>query len=90
MNGESQILVELDGVSCCRGDAAIANATYRLKAGSLDFLQGLNGPSLLLRIATLLEAPDEGVVKIVGEPIDQLSEADRATVRSRRFGFVFD
>jgi putative ABC transport system ATP-binding protein len=90
MNGNADFLLEVLDVSCRRGDAWITDATLSLTAASLHLLRGDGGTSLLLRIATLLETPDEGIVKLVGEPVREMDEVSRATLRSRLFGFVFD
>jgi len=47
------------------------------------------GKSTLLHLLGLLDTPDEGVVSYSGRDISKLNEAERASVRNREFGFVF-
>jgi ABC-type lipoprotein export system ATPase subunit len=87
----SEVLLELCAVNCRRGDASIADVSLSLSVSSFQLLRGDNGSaSLLLRIATMLELPDDGVVKLAGEPVEKLDESSRAAIRARHFGFVFD
>lgn len=82
-------LVELHDVSCRRGEAVIAGVTLSIPPASVHILRG-ESSSLLLRIATLLEVPDEGTITLVGESVRDIDESARNTIRSRAFGFVFD
>jgi ABC-type lipoprotein export system ATPase subunit len=86
-NGES--LIEMRDVCCRRGDASITGVSLSIAPPCFYFLRGA-GASLLLRVATLLEEPDDGVMALAGESVREMDEATRATVRSRTFGFVFD
>jgi predicted ABC-type transport system involved in lysophospholipase L1 biosynthesis ATPase subunit len=52
-------------------------------------LIGDGGSGLLLRLASLLEAPESGEILFQGEPTVSLDEAGRSALRSRHFGFVF-
>lgn len=47
------------------------------------------GKSTLLHILGLIDRPTEGSVRLDGEEIDKLSPAQRAAIRNREFGFVF-
>jgi ABC-type lipoprotein export system ATPase subunit len=85
----SMSLVDLCDVSCRRRDASITGVTLSFAPSSVHIFRG-EGASLLLRVATLLEVPDEGAIKLVGESVGEMDEATRITVRSRAFGFVFD
>lgn len=89
MSGEGEFLVEMRDVSCRRGDAYIAGVSLTFAPSSFHLLRG-DDASLLLRVATLLESPDGGVMTLVGEPVREMDEATRSLVRSRAFGFVFD
>jgi lipoprotein-releasing system ATP-binding protein len=84
-------VVELCGVSCRRGDASMTDVTLSFPAASFHLLRGDNGgASLLLRVATLLDRPDQGMVKLGGKLVETLDENVRSAVRARHFGFVFD
>lgn len=48
-----------------------------------------SGKSTLLHILAGLIHPNEGVVEFEGQRIDSLPDRDRARIRLRRFGFVF-
>ena len=47
------------------------------------------GKSTLLNIIGLLDAPDEGEYLIDGQKVDQLKSRQRASLRNKMFGFVF-
>src|SRR5689334_7512240 len=48
-----------------------------------------SGKSTLLHLLGLLDAPDEGAVKLDDRRIDNLPAADREYLRNRTFGFIF-
>jgi ABC-type lipoprotein export system ATPase subunit len=82
-------LVEMRDVRCRRGDAVIMDVRLSITPSSVHILRG-EGATLLLQVATMLELPDEGIITLVGEPVREMEEGARTTVRSRAFGFVFD
>ena len=47
------------------------------------------GKSTLLSIVGLLDSPTEGTYLLDGEPVAQLSALERARIRNRQIGFVF-
>lgn len=47
------------------------------------------GKSTLLSIIGLLDIPSEGGYKLSGEPVDGLSFSQRAVIRNREIGFIF-
>ena len=47
------------------------------------------GKSTLLSIIGLLDTPSEGEYQLKGESVEALSFADRARLRNREFGFIF-
>lgn len=72
--------------------------THALSEVHLDIKKGeyvsIAGPSgggktTLLSILGLLDAPTDGEYLLDGEPVASLSAADRARVRNRQIGFVF-
>jgi len=89
MSNSVACLVELRDVSCRRGDVAISGVTRSFAPSSFHILRG-EGAALLLRVATMLEVPDEGAITLVGESVQEMDEGTRTTIRSRAFGFVFD
>jgi len=48
-----------------------------------------SGKSTLLQIAGLLEKAEEGVVSILGSPVNGLSDYVRTKIRSKNLGFVY-
>jgi putative ABC transport system ATP-binding protein len=72
--------------------------THALTEVHLDVRQGefvaISGPSgcgktTLLSILGLLDATTEGEYRLAGEPVSGLSPAERARVRNRQIGFIF-
>jgi putative ABC transport system ATP-binding protein len=72
--------------------------THALSEIHLDIAEGeyvaIGGPSgcgktTLLSILGLLDTPTGGHYALAGEPVDSLSAADRARVRNRQIGFIF-
>lgn len=51
--------------------------------------QSGSGKSTLLALMGALERPDSGAVYLAGQRIDALSESERARLRRRHIGFVF-
>jgi putative ABC transport system ATP-binding protein len=47
------------------------------------------GKSTLLSLVGLLDTPTEGAYWLDGEPVDSLSASERARVRNRHIGFIF-
>ena len=47
------------------------------------------GKTTLLSILGLLDTPTGGKYELAGEPVDSLSASDRARVRNRQIGFIF-
>jgi putative ABC transport system ATP-binding protein len=48
-----------------------------------------SGKSTLLQLLGGLDVPDQGSIRIGGTAIERLSETDRAVLRRRRIGYVF-
>jgi putative ABC transport system ATP-binding protein len=72
--------------------------THALTRIDLDIEQGdfisIAGPSgcgksTLLSILGLLDAPTSGTYTLRGESVEKISQADRARIRNREIGFVF-
>jgi putative ABC transport system ATP-binding protein len=72
--------------------------THALSEIHLEIREGeyvaIGGPSgcgktTLLSILGLLDTPTAGRYELAGEPVDSLSAGDRARVRNRQIGFIF-
>jgi putative ABC transport system ATP-binding protein len=89
-------LIHLDGVKKVFYTDELE--THALSEIHLDIAEGeyvaIGGPSgcgktTLLSILGLLDTPTGGHYTLAGEPVDALSPADRARVRNRQIGFIF-
>ena len=95
MTAEDQV-VELTGVgrTFTSGDVAVPalrDATMAIGPGEYVAIVGPSGSgkSTLLNLLGLLDRPTEGTYLLEGVDTSSLSEGQRAGVRSRRIGFVF-
>lgn len=94
--GESGCVLRLEGVSkrFQRGrEVVVALEDVELEVAEGEFI-GLVGPSgsgksTLLNLAGGLDRPDKGRVWLAGRDVSTLSAADRARLRRRYVGFVF-
>ncbi len=96
MSATSEPLVRLDGVKKVFYTDEVE--THALSGIHLDIKKGeyvaIGGPSgcgksTLLSILGLLDTPTEGEYRLAGERVSDLSAADRARVRNRQIGFIF-
>jgi putative ABC transport system ATP-binding protein len=89
-------LIQLDGIKkvFCTDELE----THALSEIHLAIAEGeyvaIGGPSgcgktTLLSILGLLDTPTDGHYTLAGESVDSLSAADRARVRNRQIGFIF-
>lgn len=62
-----------------------------VQTGECAFLVGPSGSgkTTLLSILGCILTPDEGTVRILGHPIERLTDRERTLLRRRRIGFVF-
>ena len=88
--------LELHGVTKSYGDGAatvqaLRNVNLSVEPGSLVAVMGPSGSgkSTLLTIAGTLEEPTTGEVVIGGAVVSGMSRSDRAQLRRRTIGFVF-
>ena len=89
-------LLELRGISKVYGEGpsevrALDNVSLRLEPGALVAVMGPSGSgkSTLLTIAGSLEDPTEGDVLIDGIALASMSRNDKARLRRRTVGYVF-
>ena len=70
---------------------ALVEVSLDVDAGELVAIMGPSGSgkSTLLTIAGTLEQPDSGEVRIGGDDVGHLSPNERARLRRRRIGYVF-
>jgi putative ABC transport system ATP-binding protein len=70
---------------------AIRDVDIEVDAGSLVAVMGPSGSgkSTLLTIAGSLEEPTSGEVLVAGAPLSQMSRNDKARLRRRSIGYVF-
>jgi len=70
---------------------ALSNVSLALSEGSYTAVMGPSGSgkSTLLNLVGGLDTPTAGTVRLDGQDLDALSAAERARVRGRTVGFVF-
>ena len=70
---------------------ALSNISLALSGGSYTAVMGPSGSgkSTLLNLVGGLDTPTAGTVRLDGQDLDALSAAERARVRGRTVGFVF-
>jgi putative ABC transport system ATP-binding protein len=89
-------VLELTNVSKSYGEGsamveALANVSLSVESGTMVAVMGPSGAgkSTLLTIAGGLEEPTEGEVLVGGAPLSGMSRNDRARLRRRAIGYVF-
>jgi putative ABC transport system ATP-binding protein len=70
---------------------ALSNIHLAIKAGEYVAIAGPSGcgKSTLLAILGLLDSPSNGTYLLKGQPVEGLTLAERARVRNREIGFIF-
>jgi putative ABC transport system ATP-binding protein len=88
--------LELHGVSKVYGDGptevrALSGIDLSVDAGALVAIMGASGSgkSTLLTIAGSLEEPSSGAVRVDGADLSKMSRNDKARLRRRSIGYVF-
>jgi len=70
---------------------ALAGIHLDIKKGEYVCISGPSGcgKSTLLSILGLLDSPTEGVYQLDSKPVEKLNASERARIRNRQIGFVF-
>jgi len=70
---------------------ALSGISLGISAGEYVAIEGPSGcgKSTLLSILGLLDTPTGGTYRFAGEPVEQLSAAERSLIRNRDIGFIF-
>ena len=96
MSEAKQSLLKLDGVSKIFltdevETHALAGVHLEIREGEYVAIAGPSGcgKSTLLAILGLLDTPSEGQYLLHGKPVTDLTAAERAKVRNRQIGFIF-
>src|SRR6266849_6086764 len=70
---------------------ALSGVKFEIRHGDYVSISGPSGcgKSTLLAILGLLDSPTAGTYRLRGEPVEHLDHAQRALVRNREIGFIF-
>jgi putative ABC transport system ATP-binding protein len=70
---------------------ALRGITFEIERGEYVAIEGPSGcgKSTLLSILGLLDTPSAGVYKLNGRTVENLNANERATIRNREIGFIF-
>src|SRR3954466_5016839 len=70
---------------------ALSGIHLDIKDGEYISIAGPSGcgKSTLLSILGLLDSPSEGSYQINGKPVESLNSSERARIRNREIGFIF-
>ena len=96
MTASDSSLIQLEGVTKVfyTDDVethALANVCLEIKNGEYVSIAGPSGcgKSTLLSLLGLLDSPSDGRYALAGRPVANLSPAERARIRNREIGFIF-
>ncbi len=92
----SEVMVRLSGVCKGYGEGArrvevLRDLDMEVRRGEMVAVVGPSGvgKSTLLHLVGLLDRPDAGSIELEGRVVDGLDPAERALLRNRLIGFVF-
>src|SRR5436189_5919147 len=70
---------------------ALSDVDLEIRRGDFVSISGPSGcgKSTLLSIIGLLDTPTDGTYRLEGKPIQMLSAVERARIRNRQIGFIF-
>ena len=96
MTAPSESLIRLEGIKKVFltdevETHALSEIHLEIKAGEYIAIAGPSGcgKTTLLSILGLLDAPSSGTYMLAGESVASLGAAERARVRNRQIGFIF-
>jgi putative ABC transport system ATP-binding protein len=96
MNNAEQPLIHLEDVTKVFltdeiETHALSGITLDIKPGEYVSIAGPSGcgKSTLLSILGLLDTPSKGAYVLNGRPVDRLKHSERAQIRNREIGFIF-
>ena len=96
MSNEAQQLIHLDDVTKIFytdeiETHALSGITLDIQPGEYVSIAGPSGcgKSTLLSILGLLDAPSSGAYVLNGRPVEKLKHSERARIRNREIGFIF-
>jgi len=90
------MLIELEGLnksyfSDSLETRALRDVTLRIDSGDYVAIEGPSGcgKSTLLSILGLLESPTSGAYRLKGKAVESVASNERARIRNREIGFIF-
>ena len=96
MAGSGERLIHLEGIKKVFytdevETHALADIHLEVKGGEYVAISGPSGcgKTTLLSILGLLDSPSEGNYLLAGEPVANLTPSERARIRNRQIGFIF-
>ena len=96
MAGTGERLIHLEGIKKVFytdevETHALADIHLEVKSGEYVAISGPSGcgKTTLLSILGLLDSPSEGQYLLAGEPVAKLTPSERARIRNRQIGFIF-
>jgi putative ABC transport system ATP-binding protein len=96
MNATAQPLIELSGIKKVflteeMETHALSGIQLSIRQGEYVAIAGPSGcgKSTLLSILGLLDTPSEGTYRLQGQTVNTLSLSERARIRNREVGFIF-
>jgi putative ABC transport system ATP-binding protein len=96
MNQSNQLLIQMEGVTKVFfaeevETHALSNVHLKIGVGEYVSIAGPSGcgKSTLLSLLGLLDTPTEGSYLLNGKPVESLKHHERARIRNREIGFIF-